>query len=288
MNNEEITDIVTAVLSQGARPGVLFPGRVELTALVTAVLNRLAPLLGADGRRGSIVAVFTGASAGLPQAIEAARGLVFDGFKLKIAYSTAGRQFMEQTLARELAGLPQVEEVNPEHWFSDLLEARAVIAPLLSVNTLSKVALLLADNLASNLILQALFMGKPVALALDGVAYSNPARGALGLNRATPALQQALRERLDAVKAFGARLVDIEHLRATVNDSLLGQADVPRPAKIQEASPAGPAPIIGVVTTIEVENAARQGAALRVRRGAVITPLARELAQRRRVEIVED
>ncbi|MBF0530298.1 MAG: hypothetical protein HQK55_13700, partial [Deltaproteobacteria bacterium] len=141
----------------------------EIKAIVTAVMNRLAPLLGADGRNGSIVAVFTGASAGYSQAIETVRGLIFDGFKIKTAFSSTGRKFMAKALAEELAGLPHVESVSPDHWLSELAEARAVIAPLLSVNTLSKVALLLANNLASNLIVQALFMGKPVVLADNGV-----------------------------------------------------------------------------------------------------------------------
>ncbi len=52
-------------------------------------------------------------------------------------------------------------------WLHTLKESCAVVVPMLSLNTLSKLALLLADNFASNIILHALFAGKPVLLAAE-------------------------------------------------------------------------------------------------------------------------
>ena len=61
-------------------------------------------------------------------------------------------------------------------WLLTLKDSCAVIVPMLSLNTLSKLALLVADNFASNIILHALFAGKPVLLARNGVDPSDNGR----------------------------------------------------------------------------------------------------------------
>ncbi|MBF0530299.1 MAG: hypothetical protein HQK55_13705, partial [Deltaproteobacteria bacterium] len=88
--------------------------------------------------------------------------------------------------------------------------------------------------------------------------------------------------------AFGATLVDIDNLRTTVNGCLLGRPVVSQTTQGSAAIPTSPPSKIAVISRVEVEYAFKQGMPLRISRGTVITPLARELAQQRQVEILED
>ena len=163
-----------------------------------------------------------------------------------------------------------MDQVDPVQWLGELLESRAVVCPMLSVNTLSKVSLLTADALVPNLLLHGLFMGKPVVLARDGVDLSDEGRRGLGIDQATPALRQALDDRLRTVAGYGCRITDVRGLHATVNSVLVSGS-----ARASAgALPAGP-----LVTAADVRRAHRAaGEALSLSPGSLVTPLARDLA----------
>ena len=66
--------------------------REEVPGLVAEVVSRLAPRLGADGRRGRLVVAFSGATASLPETVGQCRLLVLDGYRLRLAFSPAAEQ----------------------------------------------------------------------------------------------------------------------------------------------------------------------------------------------------
>jgi hypothetical protein len=152
---------------------------------------------------------------------------------------------------------------------------------MLSVNTLSKVSVLTADALVPNLLLHGLFMGKPVVLARNGVDLADEGRRALGIDQATPALRQALDDRLRTVAGYGCRITDVRSLHATVNSLLVSRsarasADAP-PA---DALPAGP-----LVTVADVRRAHRADGALSLSPRSLVTPLARDVAMQLGVQL---
>lgn len=236
--------------------------REQVARLVAAVIARLAPRLGADGRRGRVVVAFSGATASLPETLGQCRALVLDGYRLRLAFTPAAEELFGSVVREGLDGFPHVEPVDPAQWLGELVEARAVVCPMLSANTLSKLALLIADGLVGNLLLQGLFLGKPVVLARDGVCAG---RHVLGFDRAAPALRQALDERLRAVAGYGCHLTDARALRATLNAALDG------------GTAAGPA-AGPLVTAADVRRAHRAGVAVSLSPSALVTPLARDLA----------
>ena len=162
------------------------------------------------------------------------------------------------------------------------------MVPLLSVNTLSKLSLLIADTLAGNVILHALFMGKKVIAARNGADPTGSGREALGLNRGSLPLQRALLERFRIVEDYGCLLTEVEELRSRVNLVLSQVAN--SPAK-QENLPAGPVRSIAscsgnVVTAADIRHAHSLGVDLRLSLAALVTPLARDLATRHGVALV--
>ena len=253
--------------------------REDVPRLVAEVISQLAPRLGADGRRGRLVVAFSGATASFPETLRQCRLLVLDGYRLRLAFSPAAEQLFGSLVRESLDGFPHVDRLDQAQWLGELYESRAVLCPMLSVNTLSKVALLTADGLVPNLLLHGLFTGKPVVLARDGVHLAGEGRRTLGIDQATPALRQALDDRLRTVAGYGCRITDARSLHATAS-SVLASGTVRAPAG---ALPAGP-----IVTAADVRRARRAGEALSLSPRSLVTPLARDLAMQLGVRLTRD
>ncbi len=258
----------------------------QVQHLVAEVIARLAARLGADGRHGLLVGVCTGATVELEQAIGQLGNLLWQGYRLRLAFTRAAEGLYGELVRERLAGLPHVERLDARQWLPALQEARAVVVPLLSVNTLSKLSLLLADNLPTNLILHALFMGKPVIVARDGADPLVSGRRELGFHKGNQTLQAALTERLATLSSYGCTLTSAGELSATVT-ALLGCFASTTP-QTYVCKPPAQAAAGKVVTAGQVALAHRQGTNLRVARRGLVTPLARELASRLGVDLLQD
>ena len=91
---------------------------------------------------------------------------------------------------------------------------------MLSLNTLSKLSLLIADNLANNVILHALFAGKPVVLAREGVDPSDPGRKIPHFDHCGPVMAAAIEERLRLASGYGCRVVEVSQLSEALTSAL--------------------------------------------------------------------
>ncbi len=261
--------------------------RGELERLVREVLKRLAPHLGADGSRGSLIVVLTGATVGLDAAIAEIQGLIFKGFHVRLVCSEMAEHLVGQAVKDGLEGFPQWEILPDRSWFKVLAEARGVAVPLLSVTALSKLAALIADTQASNLILHALYSGKPLVLARDGASL-NPGRVDLGFGAANPALWRAVEDRFKTVASYGAEVVGLEGFA----DRVAAKIPASRTSTTGATTASIPAPRATLATPKrvisggDVMEASRRGADLVCPPAALVTPLALETAQRHGVRIV--
>jgi hypothetical protein len=261
----------------------------EIERIVTAVIARLASRLGADGSRGLLLAVFSGATAGFNEAVQQVRLLVLDGYRIQLAFSQAAEELYGQLVRERLAGFPHTGAVDATNWLAALKDARAVLVPLLSVNTVSKLSQLIADNLATNLLLHALFMGKPVIVASNGADPAGKERRELNFHRGSPPLNRALLQRLRTVADYGCHLTDVEQIREATNSLITPESDLkPKPAETQaHAAGSGQVPSARVITATDVLQAHRLGVSVRLRPGSLTTPLAQDLAEKHGVALVE-
>jgi hypothetical protein len=252
----------------------------QIQRVVAEVISRLVPRLGADGRRGCLIIVFSGATAAFGEAIRQVRALILDGYQLSLAFSQAAEQLCGRAVRDQLVGFPHLSFVEPDRWLTSLREARAVVCPLLSVNTVSKLSLLIADSLVTNLLLHGLFMGKTVIVARDGVDLTNQDRKALGIHDGTPSLQRAVAQRLQTVAEYGCCVTPVHYLRETVN-SVLRSDELSTTERRDHKGNSIPATLTHsgkVVTAADVRNAHRTGTKLSISAASLVTPLARELA----------
>jgi len=247
----------------------------QIQQVVAQVLKRLLPQIGATGTRGDVIVVFTGATAGFTEAMQQVRSLILSGYRVKLAFSRGAELLYGPLINEQLEGFPNVAPIEQSKWLRALKEAQAVVVPLLSVNTLSKLALLIADNLASNVILHALFTGKPVLLAQNGVDTSDQGRIELHFDKCGPLLAAAIEERLQIVRSYGCRLTDVSRLVAEL-EVALQKKPLAKPIS-RNGKPRNPANA-RVITAGDVLQAYQSGASIRLLTSTVVTPLAREVA----------
>lgn len=128
-------------------------------------------------------------------------------------------------------------------------QADAVLVPWLSLNTASKLALGLCDNLVTSTLIMALLKGLPVVACAE---QADPESETLkGWAHPTPALAAMLRDRLEALHAFGVTLVGHDELA----DALL-KPYRPAPRTGAPASPVAAAPTVGVIPAPATASAA--------------------------------
>lgn len=260
----------------------------DIQRIVSEVIGRLAVRLGADGSRGTLIAVFTGATVGFKKAVQQVGSLILDGYRVQLAFSPAAEELYGSVVRGELAGFPHLSLLESTEWLSNLRRARCVVVPLLSVNTLSKITMLIADTLAANLILHGLFGGKTVIAARNGVDPMDAGREALGFHQGSLALKQALLKRLQIASDYGCKLTDVREIKNKLN-AALAKEDHSRREETKPDSPVSlPKQSGKVISAGDILQAHYRGEDLQVSPGALITPLARELADRYGVTLMED
>ena len=262
----------------------------QLQEIVAKVIARLARRLGATGDKGELIVVFSAATVEFREAVMQVRDLILDGFQVRLAFSPAAENLLSSAVKQQLDGFPHVSMVEPAHWLTALRNARAVVAPLLSLNTLSKLSLLIADNTVTNIILHGLLMGKPVVMAANGADPREKGREELGFHNGNTALKRAIDQRLRTVEEYGCMVTDIRKLRKTVKALLIGEDD---PAlKRRRTVSMESVPTRGLsrrfITAADVLHACRTGANLNVGHTTRLTPLAQDLARRYGVVLMTD
>jgi len=255
----------------------------QIQHIVTEVIRRLAERLGATGNRGNLIVVFTGATVAFEEAIQQVRSLILSGYCLQLVFSQAAEDIYGKFVRDQLDGFPHISSVEPTKWFTALKESRAVVIPLLSMNTVSKVALLIADNLPTNLILHALFMGKAVFAARNGADPDGKHwKRSLGSRTQSPSIRQELMQRLQRVEDYGCLLTETLELGKAVNtflanekDSNIEQSDNTNRSARSTLKHSGK-----MLTAAYVRHAHHLGVDLILTPETLITPLARDLAMR--------
>jgi flavoprotein len=256
--------------------------------VVVEVLKRLLPHMGATGERGTIVAVFTGATAGYREAVDQVRSLILEGYRVELVFSHGAEALYAKYLWGELEGFPHVATFSESDWLRNLKDVKALVVPVLSLDTLSKLSLLLADNFASNVILHALFAGKPVVMARNGTDPSDKGRKIPHFDHCAPLLAAAIEERFQTVGGYGCRVTDVNDLAATVQSLIEHKALAVPVAHRNGTRPPANHTTSNIITAGDVLRASHSGAPLRVGVKTIVTPLARELAYKHHVELLQE
>ena len=256
----------------------------QVKDIIEQVVHRLFVRMGADGSHGGLVIVFTGATAGFAHALSLLPRLVLQGYVLNVCVSKNAEALVGGKLREHLTGVPNIHFLADHDWLAPVKEAKALVVPLLSLNTLSKVSQVMGDTPCASCIIHALFLQKPVVMAMDGTDLHGGHWGALPETGLAPALIQAVQARQTSVESYGCHLTRVENMFEYLQRFL----DQP-----QSGVSAGTTPDIKrypgkVITAGVIRNVSRSGQILQVHAQAVLTPSAKDVADRYRIQIVRD
>ena len=257
---------------------------------VAEIINRIAKRLGATGVRGELLVVFSGATVGLDEAVNQVRRLILDGYRIRTAFSDNAQNLIGPLIDDQLLGFPFVRKLLGSDWYSALSETRAVVVPALSLNTAAKVSSLIGDTLPTTIMLHAMAASKPLIVAVNGADPDN--RHWRGSDPGTaPAFRRAAHLHLKTLEDYGCRLTDVNRLRAEVNRLFFVSKPHP-PTLAQTDAPNGTANQVlnvgqRIVTAAHICQARNRGMALRFAKGAIVTPLARDMAMSAGVKLIQ-
>jgi hypothetical protein len=224
----------------------------------------------------TVVAIFCGGRGGLPTALAQVSGIAKLARVVAVLTPAAKEIIGEDQLKREA----RVHEiVLPDGGVSpwELIDrAEVMLVAQLTRTTLARIGLGLSDSFASTLVLNALWAGKPVVVAKDGIDPDLAARDGAAAADAPRALLRLYEEHLDLLEAFGCHVIPAAQIGDTVISLLTGREPV-RERPLQSRR---------VITEEDVRRAARRGESIDVTR-AVVTPLARDAAAELGVDLIE-
>jgi len=266
---------------------------VELEQLVTAVVRAVVRALGQEETAkgnppppacGRLVALITGGLVGAEEAFAALERLLRRGYQLDVVLSKSAVAIHSPDALR--ARLPGVRlhlavEMQSPHQL--LSSCDLVVVPIMTRHTAARTALLLSDTLPVSLILDALLRGKPVVAARDAADLSLPGWRGQARGNVPSGLRTAMEEVLQRLASMGVELVEARQLYEAVERRLAA------PAATEARVPDGSSRLSRQVITAEAVRMAamREDRTLDVR-GAIVTPLARDLARQLGVHFVEE
>lgn len=238
-------------------------------------------------RQKKAVVIFTGSDIDCAKALESVSRLREDGFTFKVLMSnSACRVLNEERIVSALQ--PETLWKGAPDMTPEALTKKydTFIVPTMTVNTAAHVAGCMADSPAAATILDGMMRGKNVIINIDGCCPDNEQRVVRGF-RFTPALRDRLAQNIEALRSYGAYLANSENIadkvrRATgVTFARAGEsephASAPRHAQEMHTE----SRVIGARDLMCCER----GGVLCVKRGSLITQLAREEAAKRGITI---
>jgi len=249
-----------------------------------------ADLPGANSQQASrtLVVLFTGGHVGLDDGIAQALALAKAGWRLDVVLSPRAEALFGRQRFAALGGTGRILGSDDVKSTLTLLEgAEAVVVPVLTRNTATKAALLIADSLATNLLLQAVAMGKPVLAARDAADPSAALCACVGTAAAPVAISRMMEAYFRTLGELGLEMVPVSELARTVTNRLGGNlpsAGRGRPAALNRRQEGAKRQRRTIVTADDVA-AADPSQPLILPEDAIVTDVARETARRRGIEI---
>lgn len=256
----------------------------QVKAIIEQVVHRLFLRMGANGSLGGLVIVLSGATAGFTHVLSLLPRLVLQGYVLNICVSKNAEAIVGFRLREHLTGVPNVHFLADHDWFAPVRQAKAVVVPLLSLSTLSKVSQFIGDTPCANCIIHSLFLQKPIVMAVDGADPQGEHWGALPGTGLAPSMIQAVMARIKTLESYGCHFTRaegmFEYLQRCLSQNQPGLSTVANPDIKRYRGK--------VITAGVVRDISRSGQILQVHPKAVLTPSAKDLAVRYRIQIVRN
>lgn len=231
-----------------------------------------------EKRNYQALVLFTGGKTGYQEAIKEVKKLQEEGWSFIFACSKGAEAIYGQELRTAFPGVEFLSEPLNVSPLEVQKKMDLVLIPVLSQNSLVKIALGLGDTLPTLLIKMALLLGKPI-LAASNAADTRYFCQQKGLLTPSLGLLQLMDSYLERLASFGIKLVEVQTLSRTAKE-IAGGKTTPR-EKVQKSVSKR------VVTGEDIREAAVSGQNILCPAGTLVTPMARDLARQYGVELIK-
>ncbi len=277
-------------------------GEELVNRVVEEVLRRLnrgqVPVSPLPGHR-RILVVVTGGTIGARAALEELARLKRErgvGLEYFILFSRSAAAIHDPGKWRqELQAVDVlVEGESSRGRHTELLElCDLVVVPVLTRTTAARLASMLLDSAAAEVLVDALMRGLPVIAASDAADPTSEGFARLGMNRGRPALVQTMKDNLEKIAGYGVTLVSARELGSVVAEMIGRRADsgiAPQPLLRSKNVPESPYQLPAVLSSVpaveqrsgqrmvitrtELGALVNNNGVVRIPRGALVTPLA--------------
>jgi len=157
--------------------------------------------------------VLGGGEEGFDEAFQYVRTMIREGCNCAWAISKEAREKLgEEGLKKINPSIKNVDKDVPKEIFNILKEVNVVIIPVLTMSDAFKISSLIGDTFISKIVLQALYTGKKVVCAPDGIFLSLSMSSSETLS-SNSRLNSRLIERLDQLRGLGVELVPLKNFK---------------------------------------------------------------------------
>jgi len=188
--------------------------------VVEEVVRQLKFFEEKDMNSYAIMAVFTGGRIGLEEAFKQLRYMETRGAQLTIVPSrNALRIIGEERLKKEIPGAKLIYEYT-ESILQETKTADIILFPVLTQNTLAKIALGICDTLPLQIASWGIMMGKKMLAARNAADLGDSRKMELGLGRTPKAYCEQINGYFDSLKEFGIHFCDVREMAEKTHQML--------------------------------------------------------------------
>lgn len=249
-------------------------------------------------KKRTIVTVFTGSDIELNTLTEQIKVLA-QNYNIKVIFTKAARKILDRETLRQRLNF---EEIEDDVMYKELSKAEAVIFPNLTQNTAAKVAAGIRDSIGSEAMATALLMGKVIVAACDSI----PVKGIPG------PYGEMCSEILNKLSRFGVKFCKVKEIANKVSnilreknaadnesneskesvESKLIKSIVEENDLIQERNKSVceiSVKDVKLITNEFINRIAAEGhSRIFIPKFSIVTPLARDTARDKKIEIISD
>lgn len=239
--------------------------------ITSNVLEDISKRLGGESLNDDrALIVFTGSNIGLDKRLEDIKALKYMGMKMSVAFSFMADKLLDTNKIINL--LSPYNVYKEEDIFKLQSISRAyplIIGPNITINTLSKVSLGLIDSFIPNLIWTGLYLGGKVYLDFTSV------REYLGEETQNKEIQKILQSYIDNVIKMGVIEIKQDNYHQIIGTGEINSKTIDNKNIIQDKK---------VITESDILNLNPNNKLL-LPKGSIITPLAKDKAREKNIQI---
>lgn len=253
-------------------------------------------------KKGRILALFTAGILGAKESCDALKALEDGGWTVDTVCTPNAQKLFyphEATLP-EIPGQPLDWEQSSPVQVMD--QTDVIVLGVLTTSTAAKIATGIADNAVTEIIRRGLLQGKRIVAVYDACDMSHPY-----YKNAAPGYAKLVERNVAALREFGIELVHANEL-VELLDGPRAKKQEPVVVTVSPVTQAAPAPVVQVEPVVadipenqadseelyirgilDAQTIRATGARkIRLARGTLVTPLARDLVKQRKIELVNE